>query len=200
MAKLRRPGRSKTKGKKPTKREQAQMLALSELNLGPYEIGSIMGRAPNTIRKYVQSPMFTDPKFQALVEEYKSKELIDLTAMNISARARIHDLIPTMTPIEAIATMDKSFQQRRLLEGRSTENIFSLRRIIEEAHNAIPHIDERTGHVTVAMPAVDKDEQDAAQIRQQQSHDQFEHRDGDGSGQAAETSRGHSDEQSGEEA
>jgi hypothetical protein len=78
--------------------------------------------------------MFTDPKFVAMVEEYKTKELIDLTAMNIESRARIRDLIPTMTPIEAIACMDKSFQQRRLLEGRSTENVFSLRKIISEAH------------------------------------------------------------------
>jgi len=134
MPKLRKPGRSKKKGVPPTKREQAQMLALKQLNLGNYQVGEIMGRSPHTIRKYCESPMFTDPAFQKLVEEYKSKELIDLTAMNISARARIHDLIPTMTPIEAIATMDKSFQQRRLIEGKSTENIFSLRKIIEEAH------------------------------------------------------------------
>jgi len=110
------------------------MLALRQLNLGTYQVGEIMGRSPHTIKKYCESPMFTDPAFQKLVEEYKSKELIDLTAMNISARARIHDLIPTMTPIEAIATMDKSFQQRRLIEGKSTENIFSLRKIIEDAH------------------------------------------------------------------
>jgi len=111
------------------------MLALSELNLGTYEIGAIMSRSPHTIRKYVQSPMFTDPKFRELVEDYKSKELIDLTALNIESRARLHDLVSSMTPIEAIALMDKSFQQRRLLEGRSTENIFSLRAIIAEAHD-----------------------------------------------------------------
>lgn len=136
-------GRSKKKGKKPTKREQAQMLALNELGMGTYEIGEIMGRAPNTIRKYVLSPMFTDPKFAALVEEYKAKELIDLTALNIEARGRLHDLVPTMTPIEAVALMDKSFQQRRLIEGKSTENIFSLRRIIEDAHKpATPAIED----------------------------------------------------------
>ena len=135
MPKLRKPGLSKRKGLRPSKREQAQMLALKDLNMSNYQVGEIMGRSPHTIKRYCESPMFTDPKFQKLVEEYKSKELIDLTAMNISARARIHDLIPTMTPIEAIATMDKSFQQRRLIEGKSTENIFSLRKIIEEAHS-----------------------------------------------------------------
>jgi hypothetical protein len=50
-----------------------------------------------------------------------------------------------MTPIEAVATMDKSFQQRRLLEGKSTENIFSLRKIIEDAHGVQPNMNHRTG-------------------------------------------------------
>lgn len=115
------------------------MLALSKLGMGSYKIGAAIGRSPNTVRKYVTSPLFTDPKFQDLVEEYKSKELIDLTTLNIESRARLHDLVSTMTPIEAIALMDKSFQQRRLLEGKSTENVFSLRKIISEAHaDAIP--------------------------------------------------------------
>lgn len=138
-----RKTRAKRKGKVPGKREIAQMQALTQLGMGTYQVGEIMNRSPHTIRKYCQSEMFTDPKFQQMIEEYKAKELIDLTAMNISARARIHDLIPTMTPIEAVATMDKSFQQRRLLEGKSTENIFSLRKIIEDAHggnqDAITH-------------------------------------------------------------
>lgn len=147
MAYKKSQGRSKKKGKQPTKREQAQMLALRGLGMGTYEVGQIMGRSPHTIRKYCESPMFTDPKFKALVEEYKEKELLDLTAMNISARARIHDLIPTMTPIEAIACMDKSFQQRRLIEGKSTENVFSLRKIISEAHGAQSSVDNRTGSI-----------------------------------------------------
>ena len=132
-------GRSKKKGLSPTKREIAQMVALKQLNLGTYEIGNIMGRSPHTIRKYCQSPLFTDPKFAVMVEEYKSKELLDLTAMTISARARIHDLIPTMSPIEAVATMDRSFQQRRLLEGKSTQNLSTLSKIIQEAH-ALPEL------------------------------------------------------------
>lgn len=162
-------GRSKKKGKPPTKREQAQMLALNEMGLGTYEIGSIMGRAPNTIRKYCESPMFTDPKFKELVETYKEKELLDLTALTISARARLHDLIPTMTPIEACAVMDKSFTQRRLVEGKSTENIFSLRKIISEAHASITHIDERTGHTTTEMGLPDPRVQDAEVVEEKPS-------------------------------
>ena len=143
--------RPKKKGKKPPKREQAQMLALHEMGMSDYQVGAIMQRSPHTIKKYCESPMFTDPKFALLVEEYKSKELIDLTSLTISARARLHDLVPTMAPIEAIALMDRSFQQRRLLEGKSTENISSLRRIITEAHEAHVSLDNRTGHVAGSL-------------------------------------------------
>jgi len=116
------------------------MVAMHDLGMGTYEIGAAMARAPGTIRKYITSPMFTDPKFQQLIEDYKEKELLDLTTLNIESRARLHDLVPTMTPIEAIALMDKSFGQRRLLEGKSTENIFSLRKIITEAHSEEDHV------------------------------------------------------------
>ena len=129
--------RVKKKGKPPAKREQAQMQAMSELGHGTYEIGAMMQRSPNTVRKYISSPMFTDEKFKLLVEKYKEQELLDLTVLSIEARARLHDLVPTMTPIECIALMDKSFSQGRLVSGKSTENIFSLRKIISEAHITI---------------------------------------------------------------
>lgn len=128
-----------------------------------------MGRAPNTVRKYLESPAFHDPKFKQLVEEYKSKELLDLTMLNIESRARLHDLVPTMTPIETIALMDKSFTQRRLLEGKSTENIFSLRKIISEAHIGVI---------------------DATEVGKEQSSLPAEYPHGDSSGEAAETSGG----------
>lgn len=172
--------RPKKKGKPPAKREQAQMLAMSELGMGTYEIGAALARSPHTIRKYVQSPLFTDDKFRELVEEYKSKELIDLTVLNIEARGRLHDLVPTMTPIEAIALMDKSFGQRRLLEGKSTENIFSLRQIISDAHKS-------------------PEDKDATKSRSLEKSNQREHQPGDARGQAAEASGGHSDEQSRQE-
>lgn len=144
--------------------------------MGTYEIGAIMQRAPNTVRKYLTSPMFTDDKFRALVEEYKQKEILDLTTLNIESRARLHDLVPVMTPIEAIALMDKSFTQRRLLEGKSTENIFSLRAIIVEADKA--------------------DEPNAPHAGKEQSSHQLEHSHGDSSREAAEAGSGDSSEHS----
>lgn len=132
---IKKQGRSKKKGKRLTKREVAQIHALKQLDKSDYEVGLIMGRSPHTVKAYMQSELFTDPKFISMVEEYKQKELIDLTAINIASRARIHELIPEMSPIEAVAVMDRSFQQRRLLEGKSTENVFSLRKIISDAHS-----------------------------------------------------------------
>lgn len=119
------------------------MLALSQLGKKSYEIGALMGRSHNTVAKYIKQPVFTDAKFQKLVEEYKEKEILDLTVLNIEARARLHDLVPVMTPIESIALMDKSFQQRRLLEGRSTANISTLSRIIQEAHERATELDPK---------------------------------------------------------
>lgn len=133
---LQKIGRSKKKGKKPSKREQANMLALKELGKGTYQIAAAMGRSPHTIRKYCQSPLFTDPKFRKLVDEYREKELIDVTALTMVARSRLHELAPTMTAIEACAVADRAFHQGRLIAGKSTENVFSLRKIITEAHEA----------------------------------------------------------------
>jgi hypothetical protein len=47
-------------------------------------------------------------------------------------------LAPRMNPIEAIALMDRSFQQRRLLEGNSTANISTISKIVLEAHEITP--------------------------------------------------------------
>lgn len=131
---LRKQGRSKKKGKRPTKREIVQMNALKQLGKSAYSIGLSLGRSHHTIQKYINAPFLTDPKYAAMVEDYKQKEILDLTTLNIKSRARLHDLVETMTPLEATALMDRAFQQRRLLEGKSTENVFSLRRIIADAH------------------------------------------------------------------
>jgi hypothetical protein len=165
--------RKKQKGKKLKRREIVQLTAMREMGMGPYEIGAAMNRSSTTVYKYTNNPAFTDPKFKAAVESYKEKELIDLTMLNIESRARLHDLVTTMTPIEAIALMDRSFQQRRLLEGRSTENIFSLRKIISEAHD----------------PLGSNDATDQKQIESSLSH---ERADRDSGGEATETSSGNS--------
>lgn len=125
---------AKTMGKKPSRNEQARMLALSKMGKSAYEIGKIMGRSHVTTMKYITSPIYTDPKFEQAVQTIKEKEILDLYALNTLAKARLHELAPKMNPIESIALMDRTFQQRRLIEGKSTENIMSLTKIIQEAH------------------------------------------------------------------
>ena len=71
---------------------------------------------------------------ESQIAEICEKEILDLTVLTVKARQRLHELAATMNPIEAIALMDRTFQQRRLLEGKSTSNIATLQKIIREAN------------------------------------------------------------------
>lgn len=123
------------KGKKPTKESVARMLALSELGKKPYEIEKITGHSHNTIAKYLRDQeAYSDPKMQERVTEIKEKEILDLTVLNVTAKQRLHDIVPKANVIEALAVVDRTFQQIRLLEGKSTANIKTLTMIIQEAH------------------------------------------------------------------
>lgn len=139
-----------TPGKRLSKPKQAEIKALKEMGQSNYAIEKRTGISHNTIAKYLEdNEAYSDPKMMEKVTQIKEKEILDLTVLGVRAKMRLHDLAPTMNPIEAIALMDRSFQQRRLLEGKSTANIATLTKIVEEAHNALIHIDQRTGHVTV---------------------------------------------------
>ena len=63
-----------------------------------------------------------------MVDIIKEKEIADLYLLGAKARNRLHELMDegkTKT-IETVALMDRSFQQRRLLEGQSTDNMVIL--------------------------------------------------------------------------
>ena len=123
------------KGKKPSKESVARMLALSELGKKPYEIEKITGHSHNTIAKYLaDQEAYTDPKMQERVTQIKKKEILDLTVLNVEAKQRLHEIVPKANVIEALAVVDRTFQQIRLLEGKSTQNIATLTKIIQEAH------------------------------------------------------------------
>ncbi len=124
------------RGKKPNKKELARMKAMNDLGVSPTAIAVRMGKSDNTIIRYLKSEVFTDPDISMMVEKIKEKEIEDLYLLGAKARMNLHDLAEEgeMRPIENIALMDRSFQQRRLLEGKSTSNIASLSRIIEGAH------------------------------------------------------------------
>src|SRR3990167_4122769 len=119
-------------GTKPTKRELARMKVMHEIGESPTAIARRLGRSHNTILKYLRSEVFTDPDISQMVAQIKEKETADLYLIGGKARQRIHELLDggKMRPIEAVATMDRAFQQRRLLEGQSTVNLNSLSALV----------------------------------------------------------------------
>src|SRR3990167_7716489 len=119
-------------GKKPTKKELARMKVMQEIGESPTAIARRLGRSHNTILKYLRSEVFTDPDISQMVAQIKEKETADLYLIGGKARQRIHELLDggKMRPIEAVATMDRAFQQRRLLEGQSTLNVNSLSALV----------------------------------------------------------------------
>jgi len=108
----------------PTKTELAQFKAMSDLGLTSNAIGLKTARDPKTVKKYLKSDVYTDPEIAAMVDIIKESEIKDLYLLGAKARQRLHDLIDAgdTKVIETVALMDRSFQQRRLLEGQSTKN------------------------------------------------------------------------------
>jgi hypothetical protein len=111
---------------KPTKKELAEMKVLSDLGHSPTAISKKMGKSHHTISKYLQyQEVFNDPEIKRLIEIIRQNELDDLFLLGAKARKRLHDLLDEgdTKVIETTAVMDRSFQQRRLLQNESTMNI-----------------------------------------------------------------------------
>lgn len=111
---------------KPDKKEVAQYIALNGLGLSPSAIAKRMGKSHHTVIKYLNSDVYRDdPLVKELVSTIKEKETADLCLLGGKARARLHEILDegNTKAIETVAIMDRSFQQRRLLEGLSTANI-----------------------------------------------------------------------------
>ncbi len=123
-------------GTRPTKTELARMKAMNDLGLSPTAIAKRMGKSHNTVIKYLSSEVYNDPQISQLVERIKEKEVQDLYLLGGKARARLHELLDegNTKVIETVALMDRSFQQRRLLEGNSTANIGLLSALLEAVH------------------------------------------------------------------
>jgi len=112
-------------GKKPNKKQLARMKALSDMGESNRSIARQMGKGHATVKKYLNSDVFNDPDIDKMVERIKETEATDLYMLGVKARRNLHVLADAgkMRPIENIALMDRVFQQRRLLEGRSTMNV-----------------------------------------------------------------------------
>lgn len=129
------PRAKKKRGTALKTKEIATIKAHQELGKSAYAIAKTTGFAERTVRKYLDnSEAYSTPEMNELVAKIKEGEMNDLVVLQTKARARLHDLADKMNPIEAIALMDRTFQQRRLLEGNSTANIATISKIVLEAH------------------------------------------------------------------
>jgi len=121
----------------PDKKELARFKAMADLGLTPNAIGKQVGRDPKTVRSYLRSPVYeTDTDLQEMIEQIKARELEDLYLLGAKGRKRLHDLLDQgqTKMIETIALVDRTFQQRRLLEGITTANIGIFSKLLIEAH------------------------------------------------------------------
>ena len=113
------------------------MKVMSELGISPTAIAAKMGKSHHTIQKYLLSDVFTDPTITALVEKIRDTELNDLYLLGAKGRQRLHELLDSEKEVQMIPTIalvDRTFQQRRLLEGRSTVNVGLKTQLIMAAH------------------------------------------------------------------
>jgi|SRR5262245_37871373 len=123
-------------GRKPNKKELAQMKVMSDLGASASAIAEKLGRSHHTVIKYLNSDVYCDPAIGIIIEKLKENEISDLYVLGAKGRKRLHELVDSGNSkmIETIALVDRVFQQRRLLEGKSTENILSITRLIQQSH------------------------------------------------------------------
>jgi DNA-binding CsgD family transcriptional regulator len=118
--------KTRTKTHSPTKVEIAEMVVWSKLGYTPFAIGRMMERSHNTVKKHLlRAEEGTDKEVAQLVRHIRDKELNELVLLGAKARVRLNELLEEgkTKAIETCAIMDRTFQQRRLLEGLSTANI-----------------------------------------------------------------------------
>lgn len=100
---------------------KAQIYAEYETGQSIYAIAKARKASWNTIKAVLTA----QPRNSALVESLKREELSHLIVLGGKARSRLDEMLDQneLKPIEAIALMDRSFQQVRLIQGESTANI-----------------------------------------------------------------------------
>ena len=131
-----------SKKPRPNKKELAEMKVLHDLGHSPTAISKKIGKSHHTVIKYLNHhEIYDDPEVKELIEQIRTKELDDLFLIGAKARKRLHELLDEgqSKMIETCAVMDRSFQQRRLLENLSTQNldIQAAYKAIEEEEKAI---------------------------------------------------------------
>lgn len=129
------PKAKKKRGVALRPKELATIKAQQELGSSVYAIAKSTGHSNGTVKKYLaNAEAYSDPDMREMVEKIKAGEINDLVVLQTKARSRLHEVVARANPIEALAIMDRTFQQRRLLEGNSTANISMIAKIVQAAH------------------------------------------------------------------
>ncbi len=112
------------------------MKALSDMGESNRSIARQLGKGHTTVKRFLNSDVFNDPDIDKMVERIKETATTDLYLLGVKARRNLHVLADSgkMRPIENIALMDRVFQQRRLLEGKSSVNIGLKTQLVFAAH------------------------------------------------------------------
>jgi len=116
------------------KKQIATMKVKHDMGLTANKIGKDMKVDPRTVRTWLRADVYKDPEIKNLMEVIKENEITDLALLGTKARYRLHEKLDAgeMKPIELIACQDRSFQQRRLLEGEPTANINIMKDVADK--------------------------------------------------------------------
>lgn len=121
------------KGVRKLKFDPKKLKRLLKLNLSGKETAKRMSICEATLYRY----LVYLKRQELVVKDIDSTELIDLTLLGAKARKKLSEKIEDMKPIELIALVDRTFQQKRLMQGKSTANVSVLANIIAEANKNI---------------------------------------------------------------
>ena len=123
---------SKARSRRVNNKQLAQMKVLNEMGVSPTSIAKKLNLSHHTTLLYLRekTELFNDPEVIKLIKIIKERELDELFLIGKKSRAVIDAYLDDClegtkqpNPVAIVAIQDRSFQQRRLLEGVSTDNI-----------------------------------------------------------------------------
>lgn len=134
---------------RPTKPQLAKLKALTDMGQTPTAAAKVVGIDHHTALSYIRdrAAVFEDREIKAMINRLKQAELDQLTTITGKARLILDQYLDDVmagereaNPISVTAILDRTFQQRRLVEGASTVNV-SLRSVAEQAAQRLAEIE-----------------------------------------------------------
>jgi len=102
---------------------------------------------------------FSDPEVQFLITKIKADEINNLYLLGEKAKQRLHQILDEgkTKAIETTAILDRTFQQRRLLEGLSTQNLDS-RSLVAHCEMRIKQLDQEEAKLLSGLKGMEQEE------------------------------------------